>query len=344
MQPCRVVCRPQLDLRDADRPSEVIIGSRAELGACEVVSASAIYRESPSMHIETFQVFCDLVETTSFSEAAERNSISQSAVSQQIKTLEDRFGVTLVERGRRNFSVTPEGEAFLSAARNIIDAYRSIEDELSEMRDVVAGRLVIATVYSIGFHELPPYLDRFREKFPEVDLQVQYRRSGQVYADVSDNLADLGLVAYPQERKGVEIEPAWKDRLVIICPPGHALAKKTSLDLKSIDGERFISFEPDLPTRKAIDGMFAQAGIQVKEVVEFDNIETVKRGVLIENAISIVPSESVRSEVENKTLVQIPIDGKFIWRPLGIVRRRTKAITPAMREMIQLLKEKKAGG
>lgn len=295
------------------------------------------------MHVETFQVFCDLVETTSFSEAAERNNISQSAVSQQIRALEERFGVTLVERGRRNFAVTPEGEVFLQAARNILDAYRGIEQELDEMRDIVAGQLTIATVYSIGFHELPPYLETFREKFPDVDLQVQYRRSNQVYADVSENHADLGLVAYPQERKGVEIEPAWKDRLVVICPPNHPLAKRKSVDLKAIDGQRFISFEPDLPTRKAIDGMFSQAGIQVKEVVEFDNIETVKRGVLIENAISIVPSESVRSEVESKSLVRIPIDGKFIWRPLGIVRRRTKAITPAMREMIQLLKTKKAG-
>jgi DNA-binding transcriptional LysR family regulator len=211
------------------------------------------------------------------------------------------------------------------------------------MRDIVAGRLTIATVYSIGFHELPPYIEEFRQNYPDVDVQVQYRRANQVYADVSDNQADLGLVAYPQEKKGVEIEPAWKDRLVVICPPGHHLAKKKSLDLKSIDGERFISFEPDLPTRKAIDGMFSQSGIEVKEVVEFDNIETVKRGVLIENAISIVPGESVRSEVESGNLVRIPITGNFVYRPLGIVRRRTKAITPAMREMIQLLKQKRTG-
>lgn len=292
------------------------------------------------MNIGTFQVFCDLVETTSFSVAAERNGVSQSAVSQQIRTLEEHYGVTLVERGRKNFSVTPEGEVFLKAARRILDSFHGIETELGAMRDIVAGKLTIATVYSIGFHELPPYMERFREQFPDVDLQVQYRRSNQVYADVSENHADLGLVAYPQEKKGVEIEPAWKDRLVIICPPGHALAGKSSLELKAIDGERFISFEPDLPTRKAIDGMFSHAGIRVKEVVEFDNIETVKRGVLIENAISIVPSESVRTEVESGTLAQVPIDGKFIWRPLGIVRRRTRAVTPAMREMIQILKEK----
>ncbi|HRQ89074.1 MAG TPA: LysR family transcriptional regulator [Bacteroidia bacterium] len=291
------------------------------------------------MHIETFKVFCDLVDSSSFSVAGERNGISQSAVSQQIRTLEERYGVTLVERGRRNFAVTPEGEAFLRAAQRIVAAYQDIEQDLGSMRDLVAGPLTIATVYSIGFHELPPYLEEYRRRFPDVDLQVHYRRSNQVYADIAENLADLGLVAYPQERKGVEIESAWRDRLVVICPPGHPLAKRTALDLKLIDGQRFISFEPDLPTRKAIDAMLAQAGVKVKEVVEFDNIETVKRGVLIENALSIVPSDSVRSEVKSGALVRIPIQGKLVWRPLGIVRRRTKAITPAMREMIALLKK-----
>lgn len=292
------------------------------------------------MHIETFQVFCDLVDTASFSAAAARNGVTQSAVSQQIRSLEERYGVTLVERGRRNFSVTPEGEAFLRAARSIVEAHRGIERDLGRMRDSVAGALTVATVYSIGFHELPPYIEEYRRRFPEVDLQVRYRRSNEVYVDVSANLADLGLVAYPQERKGVEIEPAWRDRLVVICPPGHPFAKRSSLDLKAIDGQRFISFEPDLPTRKAIDAMLAQAGATVKEVVEFDNIETVKRGVVIENALSIVPGESVLAEVKAGTLVRIPISGKLVWRPLGIVRRRSKAVTPAMREMIALLKSR----
>jgi len=292
------------------------------------------------MHIETFQVLCDLVATSSFSEAAERNGITQSAVSQQIRTLENRFDVTLVERGRRNFAVTPEGEVFLNAARSIIESYRGIEEKLESMRNVVAGKLIVATVYSIGFHELPPFLEGFRTEFPDVDLEVHYRRSNQVYSDVLENRADLGLVAYPKGKKGTIIEPAWKDKLVVICPPTHPLAKRKILTIKDLNEQRFISFEPDLPTRKAIDEMFVKAGVKVKEEVEFDNIETVKRGVIIENAISIVPSESVLAEVSAGSLVQIPIKGKFIWRPLGIVRRRTKAITPAMRELIRILQSK----
>lgn len=290
------------------------------------------------MQIETFQVFCDVVETASFSDAADRNGVTQSAVSQQIRALEDKFGVVLIERGKRNFAVTPEGEAFLKAAREIMDVYRGIESQLEIMRDVVAGPLRVATVYSIGFHELPPHLEAFRQLFPEVDLSVQYRRSNQVYLDVLESKADLGLVAYPQSRKGIEIEPAWKDRLVLICPPKHPLAKRKKLPLRAIDGERFISFEPDLPTRKAIDDLLRKNGIKVKEVVEFDNIETVKRGVEIENAVSIVPRESVSDEVAGGTLCCVELEGRNLWRPLGVIRRRAKALTPAMRELMRLLK------
>lgn len=296
------------------------------------------------MHIETLKVFCDLVETTSFSEAAERNGVTQSAVSQQIRALESRFGAVLVERGRRNFSVTPEGEVFLQAAREIVDTYQGIESKLQQMRDVVAGPLRVATVYSIGFHELPPYLETFRKRFPEVQLTVQYRRANQVYADVLESKADLGLVAYPQTRKGIEVEPVWKDRLVLVAPPGHPFAKRKKMALKELDGQRFISFEPDLPTRKAIDELMKDAGVRVKEVVEFDNIETVKRGVEIENALSIVPSESVDAEVASGALSRIDLEGRNLWRPLGVIRRRAKAITSPMRELVSLLKTDKAGG
>ena len=295
------------------------------------------------MHIETFKVFCDLVETASFSEAARLNGVTQSAVSQQIKGIEDRYGVTLIERGRKNFAVTPEGEVFLQAAREMVDGYQGIEAKLRQMRDVVAGPLTVATVFSIGFHELPPYLDTFRARFPEVQLTVHYRRANQVYADVLESKADLGLVAYPQERKGIEIEPVWKDRLALIAPPKHPFAKRKKMALKEIDGQRFISFEPDLPTRKAIDDLMREAGVRVKEVVEFDNIETVKRGVEIENALSIVPSESVNMEVAAGTLCRIDLEGRNLWRPLGVIRRRSKAITSPMREMVKLLKQGPVG-
>src|SRR3981081_2560321 len=133
------------------------------------------------MQIETLKIFCDLVETASFSKAAEMNTITQSAVSQQIHSLEQKFKVALIERGKKNFSVTVEGRAFLQASKEILKAYDSLSDRLQEMQTTVGGALRIATVYSIGLHQLPRNLKTFRKAFPAVEVSVKYLRSAQVY-------------------------------------------------------------------------------------------------------------------------------------------------------------------
>src|SRR6187402_174138 len=215
------------------------------------------------MYIDTFKVFCDLAETGSFSKAAVVNSITQSAVSQQIRALETKFQVTLVERGRRNFALTAEGSAFLSASREILEVYNNLDRRLHELRDVVAGELRIASIYSIGLHELPPYLKAFRDKFPDVEVHVEYRRSQQVYTQVLAGDVDLGLVAYPSRRPGLQVDIFSEDDLMLICHPGHPLAGRRVLKLSELHGEKLIAFEPDLPTRKVIDRHLREYNVQL---------------------------------------------------------------------------------
>ena len=118
------------------------------------------------MQIETLKVFCDIVETGSFSESGKRNSITQSAVSQQIRSLEKRFGVAFFERGKKNFAMTAEGEVFEAAAREMLEIFDSIESRLQEIKDVVEGMLRISTVFSIGLHDLPRGWRHSRRSFP----------------------------------------------------------------------------------------------------------------------------------------------------------------------------------
>jgi len=289
------------------------------------------------MNVETFKIFCDLADTSSFSKAAKINSITQSAVSQQIRSLENRYQVTLVERGRRNFSLTTEGQAFLVAGREILNIYDHLGDRLHELQNIVAGDLRIASVYSIGLHELPPFLKEFRGRYPGVDVHVDYRRSTQVYTQVLNGEVDLGLVAYPTRRKGLLVESFMEDKMVVICHPNHPLATKKRMQLEELNGEKFISFEPDLPTRKVIDRHLKSHGVAIQFAMEFDNIETVKRAVEIENGISIVPQNTVAAEVHAGTLVAVEIEKPEIWRPLGIVLKRSHPRSPAQREFINLL-------
>jgi len=295
------------------------------------------------MYIDTFKVFCDLAETGSFSKAAGLNSITQSAVSQQIRALENKFQVTLVERGRRNFSLTAEGSAFLTASREILEIYNNLDHRLHELRNVMAGELRIACIYSIGLHELPPYLKAFRAKFPAVELHVEYRRSHQVYSQVTSGEVDLGLVAYPAKRNGLQSDTFSEDRLVLICHPNHRLASRKSIRLEELSGEKFIAFEPDLPTRKVIDRHLRDHSVEIEHAMEFDNIETVKRAVEIESGVSIVPANTVRQETESGLLVAIEFEGTKMSRPLGVLTKRNRPRSPAHKEFVSALKHELNG-
>ena len=290
------------------------------------------------MYIDTFKVFCDLVETGSFSKAGVLNSITQSAVSQQLRALEEKFQVRLVERGQRHFALTPEGGVFLETSRAILGVYNNLDHRLHELRNVVAGELRIASIYSIGLHELPPHLKAFRKKYPDVELHVEYRRSPQVYAQVVSGDVDLGLVAYPVKRSSLQTEIFSEDRMVLICHPNHPLAKRKKIRLEELNGEKFIGFEPDQPTRKVIDRHLREHAVQIEQAMEFDNIETVKRAVEIEGGVSLVPGNTVRQEVGGGVLCAVQVESPKISRPLGAITKRNRARSPAQKEFVEALK------
>jgi LysR family transcriptional regulator, transcriptional activator of the cysJI operon len=291
------------------------------------------------MQIENFKIFCDLVETGSFSKTAELNSVTQSAVSQQIRALERKFEVALIERGKKNFSVTSEGRAFLQASKEILHAYDSLGEKLAQLQHTVAGTLKIATVFSIGLHELPRNLKLFRREFPAVEVLVDYLRAAQVYQKVSEGEVDLGLVAFPTRRRGISVQSCWKDKLVLICPPDHSLAGRRSVAIGELEGQRFISFAFDQPTRKAIDRIFRNHRVTIRRTMEFDNIETVKRAVEIDDGISIVPLTTIEKERKLGSLISIEIESADMWRPIGLLQRRNKAQSSATRAFVTMLKK-----
>lgn len=296
------------------------------------------------MQIQTFKLFSDLAQTGSFSKAAEANGVTQSAVSQQIRAIEKRFDVKLIERGRRNFALTAEGKVFLDASREILGTIEGLGARIQSLQNVVSGELRIATIFSIGLHELPPYLKAFRRRYPDVEVRVEYCKSSEVYTAVLEHRADLGLVAYPGQRRGIRPLTFWRDRLVLICPPGHPLGPRKKVSLRQLDGEKFIAFAPDLPTRREIDRKLRAAGVRIKLAFEFDNIETVKRAVEIENAVSVVPETAIRAEVEAGTLATAHIDEPGMWRPLGALVRTPTRSLPALREFLAMLEQTDLGG
>jgi DNA-binding transcriptional LysR family regulator len=290
------------------------------------------------MQIESLKIFCDLAETESFTKAAHINKITQSAVSQQISSLERQFKSLLIERSKKKFRLTREGQVLYDFSKQMIQTYDSLQSKLQEIKDIISGTIRVATIYSIGLHDLPPYIKRFMKAHPTVNVHVEYRRSNQVYEDVLSNIVDLGLVAYPMRDSKLETVPLHKDPLVLICHPQHAFAKAKSIKLKALGGQKFIGFEPDIPTRKALDRILKENSVEVQHVMEFDNIETVKRAVEIDAGVSIVPSGTVIQEVAKQTLAQVQLDDGAYYRPLAAIYKKSKVLSPAVKLFLAMLK------
>ncbi len=291
------------------------------------------------MQIENLKIFVDLVETKSFSKAAKLNNITQSAVSQQARSMERNFKTLMIDRSQKQFSLTREGQRIYEAAKEILHVYEKLSSELLEMNKVISGTIRISTIYSIGLHELPPYIKCFLRDYPSVNLRIEYRRSNLVHEDILHNLVDFGLVAFPQKARQIEILPFRKDRLLLITHPNHPLAKALEADLRMLGGHKFIGFDPDIPTRKAVDQIFRDNNLNVSPVMEFDNIETVKRAVEVGHGIAIVPYASVQQEIKQGTLVAVPLKGKEFTRPLAILHYKGRVFTPAMKKLIEVLQE-----
>lgn len=290
------------------------------------------------MHIETLKSFCDLIETGSFSKAAALNFVSQSAISQQVRALEKRYGQPLIDRGNRRRAVpTESGRIFYAECRELLDRFRGLEERMRDQSADIAGAVRVATVYSIGLHELPPYVKQFIKTYPQARVHIEYSRTDKICEACLNHTIDFGIVALPLRKPNLAVIPFRQDKLVLVCSPGHPLARRRRVSLKQLAGEEFVTFERHIPTRKTIDRILRQHQVSVNVVMEFDNIETIKRSVEVGIGLSILPETAVASEVRSGLLVALNFTEGTFTRPLGIIHRKGKGFSPAASEFIRLL-------
>lgn len=293
------------------------------------------------VQIETLKIFCELVETKSFSQAAETNFVTQSAVSQQVRGLEEKYRRKLLERvrGRREVRLTEAGAAFYEESKIIVAAYAHLEERMRTLTGKIGGTVRVATVYSIGLHELPPAVRRFMARYPEAKIDLEYQRTTRIVRAVLDGAVDLGLVAFPEKKRGLEVVPIGGDRLVLICPPQHPLAKHKKLHASDLNHQDFVLFERDIPTRRATDRILRAHGVTVRRVAEFDNIETIKRAVEVGFGLAIVPRPSVLDEQRSGRLSVVQLIEPEWERTVGVIYRNDRTLGMAAQKFVQLLKD-----
>ena len=295
------------------------------------------------MHLKSLKVFCDIVDLRSFSKAAEANGLSQSGASQAVHHLEDELGVRLIDRSKRPFVLTPEGEIYYAGCRGIVEQYAALEEEVRGHHQAVTGRVRLAAIYSVGLHLMQQCVTEFQALHPQADVRLEYAHPDRVYEAVAADQADVGLVSFPKGARHLTAV-AWRtEPIVLACAPAHPLAGRSTVPLSELDGMRAVGFNADLIIRRELDRALQANGATLNVTMEFDNIETIKRAVEIDSGIALLPAPTIAREVDAGTLVAIPVEGVALTRPLGIIHRKTKDLSPTVQRFIAFLQEHETG-
>lgn len=297
------------------------------------------------MELYQLKLFVDLAETGNFTKVASENYVTQAAVTLQIRKLESELGVPLFHRTTRSVTLVEAGQRLLPYARAMLQQAEEAKMAVRDTREEISGLVRVAAVHSIGLYELPPYIKKFLQTFPGVNLDIQYRTSEEIYRALHDGAIDVGLVAYPTEMPRIEILPFMTDNLALFCPKDHAFAGKKSISLANLQGQHFVQFGEESPTRKATDALLAEQGVAVNVRMECDNVEILKQMIEVGFGIGLLPEKALTTADESAGLVTVPIKDGKIERPIGLLLLKNAPRFKAMRAFVTTLlgKSKKDG-
>jgi DNA-binding transcriptional LysR family regulator len=293
------------------------------------------------VNLEGLKIFKDIAQTRRISEGARRNGISQSAASQLIQQLEKRLGVELFDRSTRPLALTPAGKIYYEACRDVLRRYEAAEAEIEALKDEAGGSVRLACIYSVGLNEMARRTAEFQKANPRARVHLEYLRPDRVYEAVQEDQTDLGIVSYPVSSKELKVLPWRREPMTLVVYPGHRLAgHQDGVEPAELAGERFVSFDEDLAIRKAIDRFLRGHGVTAEPVLQFDNIQMIKEAVAIGTGVSILPEPTVAPEAAQGRLVTVALRGAELARPVGIIYRRGKRLSPAALAFVEFLRGK----
>jgi DNA-binding transcriptional LysR family regulator len=271
------------------------------------------------------------------------NDVSQSAASQHLQDLEQRFGITLLDRSKRPLTVTEAGKLYAEMCRDILHRRDEFMIALGRLKSDVEGTVRVASIYSVGLSEMSQLEQEFSRRHPQAKLEVEYLRPEKVYEAVATDRADLGLMSYAEATKEVQVLPWRQEQMVIAASPHHPLTSLLEVRPEQLEGLDFVGFDEDLPIRREIDRFLREHHVHVNLTLHFDNIQMIKEAVAHGSGVSIMPARIMQEEVRQGRLVPIPIADFRLYRPVGIVHRRKKRFHRAGQAFLDLLQEPPAG-
>jgi DNA-binding transcriptional LysR family regulator len=290
------------------------------------------------MELHQLRGFHEIARQGSFTKAADKLYLTQPAISLQLKSLEEELGEVLLERAHKRIRLTPAGEILLRRTKTVLAELDSAHAEIASLRQELRGHLVLGTSDTNSTYVLPEILRAYREGFPQVEVDIRNKMSTEVGRLVVDDEVDLGLATLPvRDRERLEqAQSLFTRQDVLICPPGHALAGRQQIALKTVVNYPLLALEPGSTTRHLLEQSFRAADLKPRVSMNLGSIEVIKRFVEIGFGVAIVPKIAIEQEVAAGRLHAMTVRG-LKPRPIGLVEHRGRRRSPAAEAFVQML-------
>jgi DNA-binding transcriptional LysR family regulator len=291
------------------------------------------------MELTQLEFFLMVVEQGSFSKAAVRVYRTQPAVSIAIRRLEEEIGAQLFDRSQKTPTLTDAGELVFDYAQRILALRDQARDVVAELRSLKRGRVRIGANESTSLYLLPHLILEYRERHPNVKVEIYRHVSERLPREVLDRNVDFALLAFEPVDSDLESFPILQDELVLIMNPDHPLAKRESVKIKELGTESFLAHNVKTASRHKVIEAFTQHHTPLNVTLELATVETIKRFVQLKIGLAFVPHMCVREELERGTLTTVPVQGLTYFRTLSVIHRRQMTFSHAAAAFLEVLRQ-----
>jgi DNA-binding transcriptional LysR family regulator len=294
------------------------------------------------MELSQLSIFLAVAEERSFSRAAQKLMRTQPAISLAVQRLEAELGETLVDRSLKDGTLTEAGKVVFEFARKFENVRRSLNNALTELRDLHTGRLTIGANES-GALYLLEHIYHFRQLYPGVKVEVRRSLSSRIPSDVLDASIELGVVSYEPGDRKLNTQVIYTDALCFVVYPGHPLAGRMGTrhetHIKELGAETFIAHNVLSPYRQTVIRAFQKHQIPLNMNVEMPTLETIKQAVEHRMGVAFLPRMTVQAELESGILVEVPVKELKVERKIRLVHPSRRQLSHAARAFLEVVKQ-----
>lgn len=275
------------------------------------------------MDTRQLAAFCAVVERRSFSQAAERLGVTQPAVSLQVRALEKRLGVQLLDRSGRRVEPTEAGSRLYRGAQRLLEIEETLLEEIAaEGQGALEGELAIGASTGPAAIAVPVLLCEFQQANPGVRIRLRVHDTQTVVDLVAGRELELGIVGAARRHRGVRFEPLLRDEVILICPPGHPFAGRT-VAVDELRAERLIVMQEGAGVRQVVEDELRRMGTRLRDLdvrLELGLQESVRSAVIAGYGVTFISRTAVETDLAAGTLAEARLEGMDATREISLVR------------------------